>query len=160
MKYTTLAILGLFYSTFANANPLLLRTFPELLDALKSGRQVKGVYTYSKCFLRNETPNSTEPPVSAPNAIGGNTFQTWEYFAPMMMGNPNGFVSTSETVLVSHRKYGYIYNYGRTKVLDNGNVELLIEYLDAKTMEIKMHEIIDCRITNGTDEFGAAFYAN
>jgi hypothetical protein len=147
-------------SSVALASPQLLPSFDALMTALKSGSVVKGVYTYSKCTIRNEDPNSTEPPSPAPNAIGGNTFQTWEYFAPMMMKNPNGFVSTSESVLITHRKYGYIYNYGRTKVLDDGRVELLIEYLDVKTMEVKMHEIIDCRISNGADSNGAAFYAN
>jgi hypothetical protein len=147
-------------SSVAMASPQILPTFDALMTALKSGNVVKGVFTYAKCTIRNEDPNSTEPPSAAPDAIGGITFQTWEYFAPMMMRNPNGFVSTSESVLITHRKYGYIYNYGRTKVLDDGRVEVLVEYLDVKTMEVKMHEIIDCHISNGADGNGAAFYAN
>jgi hypothetical protein len=159
MLRSIFALSTFFVLTSALAAPEILPNFEGLMSALKQGRAVKGVYTYSKCFIRNEEPNSTEPPSPAPNAIGGNTFQTWEYFAPMMMGNPNGFVSTSDTVLVVHRKYGYIYNYGRVKVLDDGRVEILVEYLDAKTMDVKMHEIIDCRISDGRDANGAVFYA-
>jgi hypothetical protein len=132
-----------------------LPNFTTLMQALKAGKNVRGIYTYSKCFIRSEDP--AVPAEPGPNAIGGNTFATWEFFEKGMMGNANGFVSTSETVLITHRRYGYIYNYGRTKILDNGDVELLIEYLDPKTFEVKMHEVIDCKMTTG---HGAEFFAN
>lgn len=135
--------------------PVRLPTFGTLMQALKAGKTVKGVYTYSRCFIRSEDPATPAEP--APNAIGGNTFVTWEFFEKGMMGNANGFVSTSETVLITHRRYGYIYNYGRSKIFDNGNVELLIEYLDPKTFEVKMHEVIDCKMSPGG---GAAFFAS
>jgi hypothetical protein len=153
----TFASLGL--ANFATAaEPTRITRFDDLMAALKSGKTVRGVYDYSKCTIRSEDPNTPSEP--GPSAIGGNTFATWEFFAKGMMGNANGFVSTSETVLITHRRYGYVYNYGRTKVLDDGRVEMLIEYLDAKTMEVKMHEIIDCKMSDGlTDNFGAQFFA-
>ncbi len=157
MRRLLFAIAAWSFQSLAIANPTLLPNFDSLLGALRSGRVVKGVYTYAKCTLRPEDPNT--PATPAPNAIGGNTFQTWEYFAPYLMGNPNGFLSTSETVFVSHKRYGYINNYGRTKITDNNTVEILIDYLDPKTFDVKMHEIIDCQISNGHDGHGAAFYA-
>lgn len=106
-----------------------LTDFQQLMSNLKKGKTVKAVIDYSKCILVVDGKD-TVAAKDTPRAIGGMEFRTWEFFDTMVVKNKFAFVSTSESVLISHPRYGYITNYVRLKIFNNNKAELLVRYLD------------------------------
>ncbi len=82
-----------------------LKSFDELMRSLKAGKEVRAVIHYAKCKLVIDSVETTSP-----DAVGGMSLSTFEYFARMSVRNPKAFVSSSETVLISHPRYGYVHN--------------------------------------------------
>lgn len=150
-----------FFLTFA-AGPLQaaatppeqLKTFEAFLGALKDGRAVRAVIHYAKCRLIVDGKEE-----KAPDAVGGMDFRTFEYFAPGSVKNPKGFVSGSETVLISHPRYGHVLNYVKVRVFEDGAVEIVARYLDPKTYEIVMDETFHGGIDDGENSKGVFLYA-
>ena len=135
------------------AQPKQLHDFKALMTALRSGASVRAVIYYAQCKLLADSEE-----VQAPDAIGGMELKTFEYFAPGSVHNAKGFLSTSETVLISHPRYGYVYNYVRMKVVDDGSVEIVARYLKPGTLEIVMDELFKCSISSGDDGNGVWLY--
>ncbi len=136
----------------AGAEVVQLRSFGELMDALKAGFPVRVVAHYGKCKLicdGKETP--------APDAIGGMDVGTFEYFAPMAVGNPNAFVVFSTASLIHHK--GYIYNYGKFKVYEDGRVEITAQYAKPVTFRVIMDELFTGVINDGHNDGAIYFYA-
>lgn len=131
-----------------------LKSFPDLLSALKSGDRVKVIFNYKNCKLISDNEET-----SAPDATGGMEIVNFEYFAPKSVKNDKGFFSASQTVLIYHPKYGHVYNYVKVKVDEDGNVKVVAQYLDPKTYEIKMDESFYTKISDdNSDKAGAIFY--
>lgn len=122
-------LLVLFTITIVVFSQEQLTNFQQLMDNLKKGKTVKAVIDYSKCLLVVDGKD-TIAAKDTPRAIGGMEFRTWEFFDTMVVKNKFAFVSTSESVLISHPRYGYITNYARLKIYSNNKAELLVRYLD------------------------------
>jgi len=152
MKKIILALLAALSAAPAAAgSPKRLSSFPGILEALKSGRQVRAVIDYKKCKLLALKKTSAEPsgpsetadpacaltvqnkPQScyyeAPeslNAAGSMRLDTWEYFGPGFIG-PRGYVAASETKLIGIR--GFVLNYAALKIYDDNTVTVRVNYL-------------------------------
>ena len=88
-RATVLLILSLAAITAAIAKPKALKNFDELMAALNAGYNVRVVIHYGKCKL--VTDNEVQD--KSPDAIGGMTIGTYEYFAPKAVHvNENAFV--------------------------------------------------------------------
>ncbi len=96
----------------------------------------------------------------SPDAIGGMDFKVFEYFAKGTVRNEKSFVTTSETILISHPGYGYVYNYIKLRIYEDDSIEITARYLDPKTFEIKMDEIFYSSINKGTEDGAVYFYLN
>ena len=79
------------------AGTVQLKNFEELFEALTTGEQVRVVAHYGKCQLISD--NEIQDRV--PDAIGGMDIGTFEYFAPMSIGNTEAFVVFSHTSLIN-----------------------------------------------------------
>ena len=156
----TAAVAPAFFALFSlaaslgAAPPEPLRTFDAFLRALESGRTVRAVIHYARCRLVIDGKDE-----KAPDAVGGMDFRTFEYFAAGSVGNPRGFVSTSETVLISHPRYGYVQNYVKVRVYEDHTVEITARYLDPKTLKIVMDETFHGTIDDGRNGGGVALFA-
>ena len=156
----TAAVAPAFFALFSlaaslgAAPPEPLRTFDAFLRALESGRTVRAVIHYARCRLVIDGKDE-----KAPDAVGGMDFRTFEYFAAGSVGNPRGFVSTSETVLISHPRYGYVQNYVKVRVYEDHTVEITARYLDPKTLKIVMDETFHGSIDDGRNGGGVALFA-
>ncbi|NMB81677.1 MAG: hypothetical protein GYA14_07640 [Ignavibacteria bacterium] len=128
-----------------------LKDFNRLLSSIKSGAEVRTIIHYSLAKLVID--GKTE---QAPDAIGGMNLNTFEYFAIGSVRNDKAFVSASETVLISHPRYGYVLNYIKLRIYEDNTVEIIARYLDPKTYEIKMDEIFYGEINNGSNN-GAVY---
>jgi hypothetical protein len=144
MKKLFYSVLLLVLATLLSAKSTQIKNFEELMEALKSGKDVKVVVDYGEC--RNITENEERP---APKAIGGMKVDVWEYFAPMAIGNPKAFVVFSQTKLINYA--GYIYNYGKIKISDDNKVKITAQYTDAKTFEIEMDENFFTTVNDGKE---------
>ena len=82
---------------------------------------------------------------------------SYEIFAKGTVKNEKEFLTFSETDLISHPRYGYVNNYIKVRVYDDGNAEIIARYLDPKTLEVKMDETFYTSIYNG-EEGGIRFY--
>ncbi len=129
-----------------------LNNFEELMNALKSGEQVRMVVYYGQC----ELISGNEVQDSSPDAIGGMNIDVFEYFAPLSIGNPQAFVVFSETKLINHR--GFIYNYGKVKVSADDNVKITAQYVQPDNFEIVMDENFFSVINDGKNEGAVYFY--
>lgn len=137
------------FSIFAQTQQL--KDFNQLFNSLKSGESVRAIIHYELCRLVIDGKEEV-----APNAIGGMDLNTFEYFAKGSVRNDNAFISASETVLISHPRYGYVLNYVKLRIYEDDNVEIVARYLDPKTYEVKMDETFYARINNGNNS-GALF---
>lgn len=130
-----------------------LSDFPSLLQALKAGKEVRAVLHYAEFRLVVDGNETT-----APDAIGGMNFGTFEYFAAGSIGNAKAFVTTSETVLISHPSRGYVYNYVKLKVYEDNAVDVVARYLHPTTLDVVMDEIFYGQVSTPGVNRGAYFY--
>jgi len=129
------------------AAPKRLENFTKLMNALKSGESVNLVIDYGKCKLMIDGKEE-----AAPKAIGGVTLSPWEYFAPGVINNKLAYVVGSETHLISSQKYKFVYNYVRTRIYEDGSVEITARYMTTNDYTIVMDETFKGFLSNGKDE--------
>ena len=153
MRLFYAAALTLLFFNFASAQATQLNNFEELMSALNSGESVRTVIHYGKCELIIDSVA-----VDAPDAIGGMEFQTFEYFAKMSIRNEKAYVTTSETVLIGHPYYGYVYNYAKLRIYEDNSVEIIARYLDPNSYEVKMDETFTTIINDGNNEGAIYLY--
>jgi hypothetical protein len=111
------------------------------MATVEAGRVVRVVIHYRRCLLRAD---GKEAP--GPDAVGGMDLGTFEAFAPMVFRNPTAFLAASEAKLISHARYGVVYNYVKLRVHDDGRAEIVAQYLDPRTFEVKMDELFACHL--------------
>jgi len=120
---------------------IAIADYAALTRAVESGDLVRAVIHFARCRLKadgNESPG--------PNAVGGMDLGTFESFAPMLFNNPHGFLAASEARLISHARYGYVLDYVKLRIYDDDRVDVVAQYLDPKTFELKMDELFECRL--------------
>jgi hypothetical protein len=139
----------------ALARPRQLTNAAEILAALKSGKPVRAVLHYKDMKLVDDAGKEE----TAPDATGGMSLDTWEYFAAGAVGNPVGYVATSNAHLIRHPRYGYVVNYVKVSIYDNGQVKIVAQYLEPKTYEVKMDETFTAVVDDGKNRTGAVFFA-
>jgi len=132
-----------------------LKDFATLMQALNQGKEVRAVLHYAEFRLLVDGKET-----AAPDAIGGMSFGTFEYFAAGSIGNSKAFVTTSETVLISHPSRGYVYNYVKLKVYEDNAVDLVARYLNPTTFEVVMDEIFYGQISTEGKNRGAYFFTD
>ncbi|RPH94484.1 hypothetical protein EHM69_07215 [candidate division KSB1 bacterium] len=147
MHKTLLLLVLLTAPLYAATRPVT--TFADLLSALEQGRMVRAVIHYGECRLFVDGKEDTTVA-----AVGGMPLWPYEYFPAHLMGNPKGFLVSSATNLISHRKYGHVYNYVKLKLYDDGEVELTARYLHPKSYKIKMDETFKGRLSTKEGEGG------
>lgn len=152
MKKTIIAVIMISVLATLFGATVQLNNFKEIMDALKSGEQVRVVVHYGECQLIS----NNEIKDSAPNAIGGMNVDIFEYFAPLSIGNPKGFVVFSHTALINYG--GYIYNYAKFKVSDDNKVKITAQYANPITFEIEMDENFFSEVNDGKNEGAVYFY--
>ena len=140
--------------SFSMAGNRQLTDFQAILDALKTGHKVRAVFHYKDCQLISD--NEIEENV--PDAIGGMDLDTFEYFAPGSIRNKEGFISASKTVLISHPRYGYVHNYAKVRIQDDGKVRIIARYLAPGTLETKMDESFYTTVNDKKNKGAAYFY--
>jgi len=129
--------------------PRRLPTYTELMDALTEGRTVKVIIRYAKCNL---LADGREEP--APDAVGGMEFAAWEQFARGVVRNDKAYLSTSQTVLIAHPRYGHVLNYVRLRLYEDGAAQITARYLKPDTYEVVMDETFTGRLSDGEDDNG------
>jgi hypothetical protein len=138
------------------AKPVQLKNFKDVFAALKAGETVKGVFHYKMCKLISDN----EEVEKVPDAIGGFTILSFEYFAPGSIRNKQGFISTSKTVLINHPRYGFVKNYAKIRIFDDNKIRIIAQYITPNTYEIKMDESFYTVINDGKNKGGAYFYVD
>ncbi len=137
-----------------------LNNFDQMMSAFKTGKSVKAVIYYGKCKLFSEGIEQTD----TINAIGGMELSTYEYFdSSVFKGKVPSFVTSSQTILISHPTYGYVYNYVKIKIRIDNTVEITARYLKPKMFSSKfkivMDETFKGRINDGSNDGGVMFFA-
>lgn len=158
MKKVILLFAALMFSWVVSAQTPL-NNFDQLMNALKSGKSVKAVIYYGKCKLFSDGKEQTE----SPNAIGGMRLDTYEYFDSTVFKNKvPSFVTSSQTVLINHPKYGYVFNYVKIKVRIDNSVEITARYLKPRVSSSKykvvMDETFKSKINDGSNDAGIFFF--
>jgi len=139
MKKIFILITTLLFSTNTFAQTPI-HNFEELMTAFKAGKSVKTVIYYAKCKLFSD---GVEEPES-PDAIGGMKLDTYELFGVCVFkGRVPSFVVSSQTVLISHPGYGYVYNYVKVKVKKDSSVEIIARYLKPRKFSNKFKVVMD-----------------
>ena len=158
MKNKIIFFILLLFSTALLAQTEI-HDFGQLMTAFKSGKSVKAVIDYSKCKLFSE---GKEKPDTI-HAIGGMKLDTYEYFdASVFKGKMPSFVTSSQTVLINHQKYGYVYNYVKIKIRIDNTVEVTARYLRPRKFSAKFKMVMDetfkGKMNDGTNDGGVTFW--
>ncbi len=122
-----------------------LESFSALYDNLTTGENVTAVIEYGKASLISDSGKS-----KSIDAIGGMKLLPFEYFPKMSVRNEKAFIACSESVLISHPRYGFVINFVKIRFYDDDSVEIIAKYLDPLTYSIKMEELFKTRINNKT----------
>lgn len=136
-----------------SARPVQLKSFDELMSALKAGYQVRTVIHYARCKLVCDGKET-----KAPDAIGGTDIQTFEYFARNSIRNPQAFLAFSHASLINLK--GYIYNYAKFKVFEDNRVEMTAQYAKPVTFRLIMDETFKTVINNRENDGAVYFYCD
>ncbi len=132
-----------------------LKSFDELMAALKAGKQVRMVVYYGKC----KQISDNEEKEKAPDAVGGLTLDVFEYFAPNAVKNKQAFVVASASKLIENPKgEGFVYNYVKIKVTEDNKVKITAKYVDVKTYNENMDENFFGDINDGKNDKQVYFY--
>ena len=143
----------LFSSIFClMASTIQLNSFEELMEALEHGEEVRVVVHYGDCQLIS----GNEIKERVPDAIGGMGINVFEYFAKMSVGNEKAFLAFSHTSLINYG--GYIYNYAKFKVMEDGKVKITAQYANPGSFDLEMDENFFSTINNGKNEGAVYFY--
>lgn len=132
-----------------------LESFDELYKALLKGKEVRAVFHYAQCKMQVDSVFET-----APEAVGGMPVNSFEHFAKGVVRNPLAFLTFSETILISHPRHGFIWNYVKCKVFEDNRVEINARYLTLKDYETVMNETFFGRINDGDNKEGVFFFKN
>jgi len=146
MKRTTYYVISIIFLSLSYCRAQDIKNFNELVSAVKDGREVRVVIEYGKCKL---VADSVE--IKSPEAVGGMSLSTFEYFPAGVVKNPKGFLTSSETVLINHKKYGYVYNYVKIKIYENNEVEIIARYLKPSDLTSVMDETFYGEINNASN---------
>jgi hypothetical protein len=130
--------------------PRRLTRFSDLMKAATSGSDLRAVLDYARCKLMVD--GKEEPSVKA---IGGMTFTAWEFFEKGVVRNPKAYLTSSETILIAHPRYGYVYNYVKVRIYEDDAVEIIARYLKTGTMEVVMDETFLGKLGEGVQVFAA-----
>ncbi len=132
-----------------------IKSFDELIQTLKCGNDARVVVHYKNCklFIDNVEVNSV-------NAVGGMEISTFEYFAKGSIKNEKAYIVFSENVLISHKKYGYVFNYVKIRIFEDNQVEITAQYLKTYTYEVVMDEVFYCEINLGENEGGVFLFSD
>jgi hypothetical protein len=136
------------------AQPKPLGSAAEILSALKAGGQVRVVLHFKDMKLVNEKGEAEK----STDAFSAMILEPYEYFAVGAIGNPVGYLASSHASLIRHARYGYIYDYVKVSVYDNGQVKILVQYLSPTTFELKMEETFTTEVASGSNAGQAAFF--
>jgi hypothetical protein len=82
---------------------------------------------------------------------------TFEWFGPKVVGNPKAYIGASENHLIGLQA-GFVYDYVRARIFEDGKVTIGVQYLDPQTFAISVDETFTCKISDGTTEGGATFF--
>jgi len=134
------------------AGPVQITGFDRLLEVITAGGRVRAVFRYAKCRLVMESDTT-----DAPDAIGGMELGTFEYFAPQAVGNPQAFVSASQTSLIARRK-GHVYNYVKLRLRQDGRAEITARYLEPPKLKVVMDELFLGELNDGLNQGGVYLY--
>jgi hypothetical protein len=129
--------------------PTQLKSFSEMLDALKAGKRVRAVLHYAKCQLDGS---------AGPDAIGGMDIGVYEYFAAGVVYNPKAYLATSENKLIDMQS-SKVYNYVKLKIVEDNTVAITAQYLNPADLAVTMDETFSCAIDDGTGTKGVVLYS-
>jgi hypothetical protein len=136
------------------AQTVRLVNYLDILSALKSGSKVRAVFHYKDCKLVIDG----EAMENVPDAIGGMSMDTFEYFAPQSIGNDHGFIASSHSVLIRHPSHGFVLNYVKLHIYDEGEVKITAIYVSPRDFDVKMEESFHTIIGDGKNSGAAFFY--
>lgn len=157
LMITSLLLIFLGIAPEAKSQPRQLHNFEALMEALKSGNQVKLVFHYAKCELISDN----EKQEKIPDAIGGMTLDVFEYFAQNSTRNKEAFVVASESKLIQNPKgEDYVYNYVKVRIDENNKVKITARYLNPENFKVQMDENFFGTINDGKNEGGIFLYVN
>jgi hypothetical protein len=139
--------------TGAVAGPKRISDYGSLFAAAKAGHSIRIVVEYEKTLI---TVDGKEVP--APKAIGGVELDAWEWFDKGVVRNEKAYIATSHTVLISHPRYGHVYNYVRFRIFEDGYVEITAKYLKPDTFEAVMEQVNKGAISSGKDQKAVSFF--
>ncbi len=128
--------------------PAQIATYADILAVLKTGGRVRAVFDYTRCDLAGKP---------GPNALGAMSLDTFEWFGPKVVGNPKAYIGASENHLIGLQS-GFVYDYVRTRIFEDGKVTIDVKYLDPLTLALSVDETFTCKISDATTEGGATFF--
>lgn len=141
---------------FAFAQLQQIVNFESLMKLLNGGENVRVTIHFAKCQLIYDNEIQKE----SPDAISGLSIDTYEYFArKAVRSNEKAFLVFSENKLILNPKgSGYVYNYGKVRIDEDGEVKITVSYIDPITLEETMTEKFFTTINDGKNKGGLFLY--
>lgn len=123
-------------------------TYKEVRNALSIGNKLRAVVHYDKMNLYVDGVK-----VKSPNVTTGLGIENYEHFERESVGNDLAYIATSNTQLISHPKFGVLYNYGKIRIFEDETIEIEMKYLDPVTYKVITQELFNSTLSSGAIYF-------
>lgn len=132
-----------------------LTNYDQIMKSLMNGDIVRVIIRYGECDLMIDGVKME----SSPNATGGMSLDTFEWFSAGLFGKNPAYVAASKSVLIENPMgEGYVYNYVKIRIYENGHVNVIARYLDPENHEILMDETFETVVNNRKNKGAADFF--
>ena len=129
-----------------------LTSYKQIMKSLMKGEIVRVIIRYGECDLIIDGTKKE----SSPNAAGGMSLETFEWFSAGLFA----YTAASKNVLIENPiGEGYVYNYVKIRIYENGQVTVIARYLDPVNYKVIMEETFETIVNNRKNKGVADFFA-
>lgn len=121
----------------------VLNHYSALSDALAQGHEVRAILQLGECHTESKHAAKMN------DHRGGMNFTQFNQYAISQDGKMIPIIATSVNMLVHSEKYGPVFNYVRLRVLEDGRVTLLSEFLQPQNYSVLSTTTFECNINKG-----------
>ena len=133
-----------------------LTSYKQIMKSLMKGEIVRVIIRYGECDLIIDRTKKE----SSPNATGGMSLETFEWFSAGLFGKNPAYTAASKSVLIENPiGEGYVYNYVKIRIYENGQVTVIARYLDPVNHKVIMEETFETIVNNRKNKGAADFFA-
>jgi hypothetical protein len=137
----------------ANANPVAIKNYTDLVTAVESGQDVRAIVRFDRCIAKQRTDTS--------HYIGASTrinFDRYSHYKVKVGNELKDAVATSMTMMIEHPNGEFLYDYGRLRIYGDNTADFHAAYHDPVTNKLTYSMDWVCPVTDNAAQSGVVLF--